>query len=762
MNFLALLAVAHVMVDHLDNRYRELRVPLPEGTREVVIERGKQLPTFLDLVALEVSGRRVALPGLPENLHLRDLTVAELREPLTVRLPAPAQKDSVLVVAGRQEKDAPAGVPFHLQPAGAYRIGSQRGRMRIDGHLDDGLAAPFLRIPTSPGTGHPTGWATAWVRDDGKDLYAALDFGSDDTDDDGADYAELWVAGKPWRVTAARREFGAVSMERTDSARYLHKVYEFKVPLPKKRGLLQLAFAAYGTAAPAAKIHTCIAPDGLTIGYHNRPANNAAAQVYVYGYDAGWNPLATYDPGAAIYDAYPDALCLTWLTNGPAGDLILHAADDGGVETVADLTAQLGPVTQAAVAVDGGRFVMVRGVGDSGVYDVEPDGGVAQQVSVSDNDVNPLITAEGGLAMVTDFNSATLEEISLDGGAWYGPDASTANATPLTATSYRPSDLAPSGGWFAMCPSGDTLHLYQRDAGAWTQDFSAPDVGCNVVAVGEGGEVAHAQGTVVFTAVPPSYNDADAGSSAAAVTALHLSADAGSIILETTAGVALLSFRDLTIVRGLLLPAQGAAMAAPGNPLLSIALRGEPLDTVVLDALTVHVSGTMAADKVHLYEDVDQRGTVTASDVELGTAAAPDSSGDVAFTGLSVNVTGSADVFLLATVEVAASATGTVTASVTPAAAAAHLASFDYHFVPAGDPFGGVSLTVASNPPPPPPDLDAGTDAGTDAGADAGSDAGTTPPAKKASGCGCSTAGLDAWLIVSAIGAGFAARRRRR
>ena len=52
------------------------------------------------------------------------------------------------------------------------------------------------------GSGHPQGTTYGWVRDDGKTLYVAMDFTSDNTYDGDADYAKVYV-----KVGNALREF---------------------------------------------------------------------------------------------------------------------------------------------------------------------------------------------------------------------------------------------------------------------------------------------------------------------------------------------------------------------------------------------------------------------------------------------------------------------------------------------------------------------------------------------------------------------------
>jgi MYXO-CTERM domain-containing protein len=139
----------------------------------------------------------------------------------------------------------------------SYRLDSRRGTLNIDGRLEEeALGAPFFKTFSRTGTGHPSGFTYGWVKNDDSTLYVALDFIPDNTMDGKKDYAEVYVrAGdklRRFRVSVERERWGRAGFSYTRRARYQHKVYEFAIPLARiaDRRQVELAFAAYGTAAP--------------------------------------------------------------------------------------------------------------------------------------------------------------------------------------------------------------------------------------------------------------------------------------------------------------------------------------------------------------------------------------------------------------------------------------------------------------------------------------------------------------------------------
>jgi MYXO-CTERM domain-containing protein len=139
----------------------------------------------------------------------------------------------------------------------SYTLDSSRGRLAIDGRLEgEALGAPFFRVYSRTGTGHPSGFTYGWVKNDDSMLYVALDFTPDNTMDGDQDYAEVYVhaadALRRYRVSAAQERWGRPGFTYTRQARFQHKVYEFAIPLEglAERREVKLAFAAYGTAAP--------------------------------------------------------------------------------------------------------------------------------------------------------------------------------------------------------------------------------------------------------------------------------------------------------------------------------------------------------------------------------------------------------------------------------------------------------------------------------------------------------------------------------
>jgi hypothetical protein len=163
----------------------------------------------------------------------------------------------------------------------AYALDSHRGRLEVDGSLEgEGLDEPFFETYSRTGTGHPSGFTYGWVRNDDENLYVALDFVPDNTMDGAADYARVYVntpSGiKQYEVSVPDQRWGAPGFAYTPRAAYQHKVYEFSIPLDELgvhpllvASRLELAFAAYGTAAPPEvdlQVSATDTPDPVTAG----------------------------------------------------------------------------------------------------------------------------------------------------------------------------------------------------------------------------------------------------------------------------------------------------------------------------------------------------------------------------------------------------------------------------------------------------------------------------------------------------------------
>lgn len=113
-------------------------------------------------------------------------------------------------------------------------------------------------------------------------------------------------------------------------------------------------------------------------------------------------------------------------------------------------------------------------------------------------------------------------------------------------------------------------------------------------------------------------------------------------------------------------PANLTATAGPSNgslggpfvlprsiiPSLQLRLSGSQTDAFTLTGIRLRSTGTgndaTGVIGVSLYADVDSTGTVGGSDVLLGTVAVPTNDGEAVFTGLSLNLPVSANVYLLA------------------------------------------------------------------------------------------------------------------
>lgn len=165
-----------------------------------------------------------------------------------------------LVMNAREEDlSARTAVPFRYPEANYYSVKlDQSLPIKLDGKItpEDRLPEPLFTEYTRPVTGHPEGFSYGYVKSDGTYLYGVLDFTSDNTLDDGRDWASIEIATatgiKTFLVNDSQKAYGETSLTYTDKVNYEHKVYEFRVPL-SELGIsvgdtVNIAFKAYGTA----------------------------------------------------------------------------------------------------------------------------------------------------------------------------------------------------------------------------------------------------------------------------------------------------------------------------------------------------------------------------------------------------------------------------------------------------------------------------------------------------------------------------------
>lgn len=235
--------------------------------------------TAAQLDALQIDGApATALRGVGHDAHAKlvaadhdviDLTGTQLDVDVQLQ-----RRGARLTVVGRIE---PARIPTHpfAFPSAnqgrpfsewshfyRYRLGSNPGRLVIDGALaQEALGAPFFATYVRPATGHPAAVTYGWVRDDGHHLFVAIDFVPDNTWDGDKDYAAVIARvgqqRRVFRVSLGERRYGEPAFSYTRRAVYQHKSYELAIPLDALRVVgqrrpssVELAFAAYGTAAP--------------------------------------------------------------------------------------------------------------------------------------------------------------------------------------------------------------------------------------------------------------------------------------------------------------------------------------------------------------------------------------------------------------------------------------------------------------------------------------------------------------------------------
>lgn len=183
-----------------------------------------------------------------------------------------ANRGKAAEIVARIEPEKVSTMPLRFPQANTYRgdprrgafysyeVGSVPGSLTLNGELtDETLGKPFFDAYVPIGSGHPQRNVMTWVRDDGKNLYVAVDFLPDNTFDGEVDYAALYIdtpdGVKRFRSSVGDTAWGVPGFTYTDKVDYQHKVYEFMIPFAEigagdsASERIRLSFEAYGTVA---------------------------------------------------------------------------------------------------------------------------------------------------------------------------------------------------------------------------------------------------------------------------------------------------------------------------------------------------------------------------------------------------------------------------------------------------------------------------------------------------------------------------------
>ena len=212
-----------------------------------------------------------------------------------------------------------------------FRLREEKGHTNATDEMRQiSLKPAFFKEFSPTGSGHPSGFTYGWVTNDEKNLYVKMDFTPDNTMDGDKDYAKVYVRTanglKEFRVSQSSTVWGRPDFTYTDKVPYQHKVYSFEIPL-KEIGIertkkeIQLAFAAYGTAAPG----------NTATGMAYDPENNRHLAVFMTGggssvifgqfMDCSGSPIGSAFPisSKARYEFLPlqshmirQTMCISW------------------------------------------------------------------------------------------------------------------------------------------------------------------------------------------------------------------------------------------------------------------------------------------------------------------------------------------------------------------------------------------------------------------------------------------------------------------
>jgi len=536
-------------VQDLTEHQLDLSGLIPSGQVALRLTHGGDTAAHIDAIHLGGAAPQAVL-GTSEDTALalrklasRDYDVIDAaRRTLTFIFDPPTGATPVMALTARIEPEYISQIPFQFPPDNTYgamsasssfytyAFDSQPGTLTIDGDLtDENLGEPFFSEFTRPGTGHPANYTYGWVHNDDENLYVAIDFTPDNTMDGDKDYARVYVnvVGdlREFKVSVPEQQWGQPGFTYTPRAVYQHKVYEFKIPLAElglasaQPGMsLELAFAAYGTAAPSSPCFATL--DGSTVYSGSflavQDAVDAASEgstVKVAGYcwGVGWR-AGTYQ---TVYISKTLTLAggytlTNWTTPDPvANPTTLDAYNFGRVVyatvdvTLSNLTLQYGKVSGDGGGLYTSGVLTLTAVnvlsntassGGGGVYanNAVLSGGLFQNNACTNSPcyggglyagstlaltgtqfLSNTATQDGGGAIA--LGAATLSDgLFQNNGASWGGGLYANGAVTLTGTQFISNTATLSGGgtwaWHAATLSGG---LFQNNRASWGGGLSA-------------------------------------------------------------------------------------------------------------------------------------------------------------------------------------------------------------------------------------------------------------------------------------------------
>lgn len=359
------------------------------------------------LDAVTINGktpRWISGNSLAEKVHRRDFDVIDSSVTpveFLFELAADDIDSPLLEISGRIENRVISKTPFQYPLDNLFReidtdslfysyaLGSQSGSLNLDGDITgEDLETPFFAEYYPVGSGHPQGVTYGWIRDDGKNLYVAIDFTPDNTLDGEKDYAKVFVKTetgvKSFKLSVPEQRWGRVAFSYTDKVVYQHKTYEFQIPLAElgidsKSPLqkeLQLAFAAYGTATPIVNVANA---------YNSTNSEYLAAwteydtfgDIYVQRINQSGSSLdssntvsdsASFLISDAVYDSSNNRYLLIWYNIDSYGVYSRAIKQDGTAYSAMQTLSTANQDREPAVAFDSEnkRYLVVWGDGTNG------------------------------------------------------------------------------------------------------------------------------------------------------------------------------------------------------------------------------------------------------------------------------------------------------------------------------------------------------------------------------------------------------------
>jgi subtilase family serine protease/flagellar hook assembly protein FlgD len=239
-------------------------LPDADGEYKFRIQQIGREEAQVDAIRIRGIDKIDSVVNLADGTNITDIVsrsdhrLAEVwQQTLEVRFTASASVKPVVSMQAREASLSRYSVKPIDFPKQRYLVDGNN-TINVDGEFSEQekKSTYQFREIARPNTGHPSNYVTGYLGSDKSYLYAALDFGVDNTFAGTEDWAAVEILTKDgWKrfeINHTDQHYGTVGVVTNALIPYEHKYYEFKIPLSQANAkvgdAINVRFSAYGSA----------------------------------------------------------------------------------------------------------------------------------------------------------------------------------------------------------------------------------------------------------------------------------------------------------------------------------------------------------------------------------------------------------------------------------------------------------------------------------------------------------------------------------